>query len=960
MINLDVHSIYSKKRSTVKIGDLVSKVKELGQNAVALTDDDGLYGAREFYDACLSAKIKPIIGVQLNLVDDVSVKEKSSFSIILLAANIEGYRNLCKLVTRSFSEKYYLKPRVDWKMLNEHAEGVICTLGSSNNPIALPFLQGQIAYANSNAQKLRGIYLENMYAEINPIDKPLYKEYIQFLYSNFPFSCFITNQVRFLDPSHYPHFDLMSTMSNNYFRKTVIYDSPTRYKADTNLYPKPEEELRKIDFGVPDSIVDQFFQESHKIADRIDLSFQKKIFFPKPVEAVNNAKFDSNDHLKFIINEGWKKRRTRIDESKFEDYKQRIRYETEVVTRLGFSDYFIVVADIVNWAKDHSIPVGPGRGSAAGCLLSYILGITEVDPIRYGLIFERFLDPTGQRISPPDIDIDFSSKYRDKVIEYIKERFGEDNVASVGNITTLGFKSAIKDTAKALDIPFEKANEYSKLIPFNVTSLEEAKKVSIIKREIEKNKEFDRLLYFAEGVRGAMKNISTNACGIIVAPEPVVNFCAIEEIHSKGKEDKGRSTQFDKDSCDHMGLLKIDILALTALDTISETKHFVKQRHNIDLDPYDIDLTNLEIYNIIRRGRTAGLFQLESEGMTNLGVEMKVSNLEDVCDLIALYRPQVLGAKLEKTYLSNKFNTFIPGTPEMKMPEVLKELLKSTHGVLVYQEQTMKATVLMAGFSMAEADMMRRATGKKTKEDIPILREKFVAGCVKNGHSEEVAKEVFSIFEDAGYSFNKSHSLAYAIISSQMAHMKTYYPLEFLCASLVFEAYGQADKKYDQVAKLIAEAKRFNFQVARPDINTSECDFCIKDDKIIYGIACIKEISESLAQYLPVLRNEMGGRFKDFNQFLGAMSKKETLIGNKSKLSVLVQVGFFDSLDPNRVKLMEELESACDMIKATIKKGTNSLFDIFTLNAKPKIVKDFSDFRKRDIEQEYLGVSFAD
>lgn len=938
MVNVDVHSIYSIKKSLLSAQTIVDEVKKNDQKAVILCDDNALYGAIDFYAKCIKGGIKPGIGVQFNICESITVKDRSVYSITLIAKNIDGYRNLCKLITESYSNGFYYVPRIDWELLKIYANNLLCVLTAKTNPIYRTWFENQNEYMELIISRLTTIFGNDIHYVLNPYSSGEYRRYIKFITANFSNSCCISNHARFLGPDQYDYYDMMFCIRNK-----VLYGSHTRDHADPDEFFRSENELLKFNFGIEEHEVKRYVDSTNAIMDKIDLQFEKKFHFPKIKE-----KQDSDRLLKHLISEGWKQRRRDVPEENHTEYKKRIKYETEAIIRLGYADYFIIVSDFVVWAKHNGVPVGPGRGSAAGSIVSYLLNITTVDPIKYGLLFERFLDPTGQRISLPDIDIDFGDADRDRVLKYITEVFGNDRVACVGNISTLAFKSSIKDTAKAMGITFERANNYTRNIPFFIRNATELKEYKKFKPLLQGNKELQKLLHFSDGVSGSMKNLSTHAAGVLITPTSITDFTPIEPIEKGGKI--RLTTQLNKDSVEFLGLLKMDLLGLTALSTIKNTIDMVRDRHGIDIDIDRVDMDDEEIYKHILDGHTTGIFQLESDGMTTLAKDIQVSSLSEICDLIALYRPAILQSNLHLKYIENKFSN-----SRQSIHDAISEITSSTYGILLYQEQVMQASVKMAKFTLPEADTLRKAIGKKSTKDIPVLREKFVKGCVKNKIEESEAEEVFAIFEDAGYMFNKSHSLSYSIIAAQTAWLKTYYPLEFMCSYLNSEA-GDLEK----LTTIVKECHYLGIDVLPPDINKSQSMFCIEGSNIRYALSTIKEIGLQDIDAIINVRNKSGD-ILDFDIFLNDLSKHANLSALKAKLMVLIQCGVFDSVNPNRNKLLSKLDSASNIDKRLSGKTTKvQLFDISILNnGNDMKINDIDIERKRMFEREYLGIQYT-
>lgn len=962
LVNLDNHSIFSAKRSIVKIDDLVDTAASRGQRALALTDDGGIFAVAQFFEKCKDKGIKPIIGAQLNLCDDISIRDRQHSSITLLAKNQEGYSNLCRLITAAYepTEAFFYTHRIDYAMLEKFAKGLICTLGGKYNPVASALFEHGEHYAEEIWRRLHGIFTMDFHAEINPIENdPEYKQWAEIAVKWNPLNYFITNHVRFMKPEDYEFYDMLICMGA---RPVRSFDDPYRQKADPNVYMKTEEEIRNADFGLTGDQIEQGLANAMDIVDSVELDFKQQFFFPDP-------KIFEKDHaayLRDLVHKGWQKKRGSLNYAPIEIYGQRVEFELEVINRLGYADYFIVVSDIVQWAKDQGIAVGPGRGSAAGCLVSYLLDITTIDPIRYQLIFERFLDPTGQRVSPPDIDIDFQHDRREEVIEYIVKKYGENQVSAVGNNGMLHLKSAMKDVAKAMDVPYDRSNGYTKFVSSRRhktgKDLKEDKRWAY---EINSNQELQRILYYADGVLGTMRQMGKHAAGIIVAPDDILNHTPCVYM----KDDDGEyilASQLDKDETENMGLLKIDALALKSLTQMVIAIQHINQRwgHSIEYPHMDnIDFNaDPSVFDFIHQGLTGGIFQIEGQGITEMAMRFKPSTIEDVCDLVAIYRPAVLDSVLGETPLPEVYFQNRHRTPENRrvVHETLRAVLDSTYGILLYQEQLMQATRIMANFSLAEADELRRVVGKKKPEKLIPMKDKFMNGCLANGISKHDAEEVFHIFENATrYGFNKSHSLCYAQLACQTAWIKRYYPVEFFTALFTTEATGS--KKEEKFALYARECSQMRIEIRQPDINASSYEFTIEDNAIRFGFNGIKNLGKQFAEEVVRLR-EQHGEFRGVQQFLKMLEQNDLLVSNKAKIEALVEAGAFDSLNANRGQVMNMINTSIQMAKETKKRnkiGKIALFDMQDQVAPKKNARDFTLSHKKMIEKELLGVTFT-
>ena len=934
-INIDVHSKYSIQSSLLDLDKIISYSIDNKYNVASLIDDNGLYGAVKFYAKCVEKGLKPIIGTQLNICETISKKDKNHSTISLIPINLEGYKDLCKLITRSYSDGFYYVPRIDFELLKQYSANLICLLSGRQNILTKSFLNNQLDYATLAVERLEEIFLNRFYIGLNPYADEEYGQFINWAIKKFTVKFVITNSCRFYSPAEYEHADMVFCVKNK-----LKFKLKNRQHANPDEYFKSEDEIKSYfsEIGIlsfPGSY-NKLMLNNLELANSVDLKFERKFWFPRP-----NLKHkgDSLSEFKYLIKLGWRGKRENLKFADLQVYKDRLLYEMEVIANMGFIDYFLVVADIINWAKNNNIRIGPGRGSATGSLISYLLNITEVDPIRYNLIFERFLNPAGKRVTPPDIDFDVQDTERDRLIEYISNTYGTDNVVSVGNLSTLAFKSSIKDVAKALGIAFERANEYTKSFPFRIKEFKDLKKDRKLNAELSKNEEFRNLTEYADGIKGSMKNLATHASGVIVSPLSITDFTPVQYLKSTGK----LTTQLDKDSVEYLGLLKIDVLGLTALSIVENTLKLVAENHKKIVDINSIDLNDKNIFKHILRGHTTGIFQLEGNGMTDLAKKIKVSSLNEIRDLISLYRPAILEQKFQDIYIKNKkmgkFNSIHP---------VLENVTKDTYGILLFQEQVMQTSVEMAKFTYSESDVLRKTVAKKSSKDIPILKKKFINGCSKNNIPQNEAEEIFSIFENASYCFCAAHGTSYAIISCQTAWLKYYYPLEFMTACLNAE-YGNLEK----IATLRDECAYLNIEILPPDIEFSQNNFVIESGKIRYGFKAIKDMGESFGLEIKNLdsKNSIRG-------FLNILSKNNLLLSNKSKIETLILCGAFDRLRSNRKELVSELNNFLKKEKEDLFKGRRSKNRLFDVVPKTKTLSCNEDYVlpfKKEFEKSHLG-----
>jgi DNA polymerase-3 subunit alpha len=956
MINLHNHTIFSAKNSIIKINDLVSKIKQYNQQSVAIVDDNGLYGVMKFVKACNNEGIKYIIGCNINFTDDCNIHDSNAWPIVLIVKNDIGYQNLCKLITRSYEDDcFFRKPKIDFSLLKQYNEGLICLSGDVNGPIFKSLLEDKIDYAKWLIKEFQSIFNDDFYLEINPYSDNNYinvlNDAITLLNDN---NIIITNNTRFLTSEEYEYYDLIYCMNNS-----LLFKDNHREKASIDEYLKSESEIIKHFQQYLDlEKINLYLSNTHAIDNKIDFKFNNKIHFPKAkipddfkTKYINDSEQKLTErYFKNLINVSWKQFKTQLSEDKIEEYKTRLFYEFDVISKSGFIDYFLVVRDIILFAKNNNIPVGPARGSVGGSLLAYLIGITEIDPIKYELIFERFLNP--DRVSLPDIDVDVSTKDRGLIVNYIESKYGKDNTATVGNIGTLAFKLSIKDTARVLNVPYARSDSYTKLIPFKVDSTDKLLEDYSIKNLVENNSEFKEILHYADKIKGSMKNMTTHAAGIAIAPEPITHFVPLQVIKMKNSNTKKVSTQFEKDAIEDCGLVKIDLLGLTALDTIQYCIKLIKDRHNKDIELLKLDFNDKKIFKFTKNGLNCGIFQLEGHGISNLTSQIEPNCLDDIRDINALYRPAVLAHKYQYVYIDNKFSK-----TNSSIHPIIDSITKPTYGIILYQEQSMEVAVKMANFSLAEADLLRKAIGKKNTKDIPILKKKFYDGCKKNNIPDDITKEVFDIFEQADYSFNKAHSLAYGILTCRTLWLKTYYTLEFMTAALCAEY-----EDFKKITQYINECKKFKIKVLQPDINKSDVNFCIEKNNIRYGISSIKEIGLGFAEQIVEIRKKYGD-YLSIIDFSKKLEKENILNSNISKINILINCGLFDSLEHNREKVSRIFAQFSKTEKTVSnlnkKNSRSSLFETEDLINLDIQVRDLTLDNKRLIENTFLGISFT-
>jgi len=945
-VHLHLHSQYSLLDGAIKFEELFSRLKEYGMEAVALTDHGNLFGAAEFYKEAKKWGIKPIIGCEVYVApgsrQDKSLEEKNHH-LILLAMNEEGYKNLSNLVTKAYFEGFYRKPRIDRELLDSHREGLIVLSGCLNGELSKHLLANNTKAALHTAALYKEIFGDRYYLEVqaNKLkEQEFVNQRLKELGKKLNIPVVATNDCHYLRREDSKLHDILLCIQTG---TTVKDEKRFRFKGD-EYFLKSREEMLECLVGFEEEI-----NRTLEIAERCNFEFKINGYKLPVFEIEGNRSLDeymaelAREKLELRLKEG------KITGKRAELYRERLESEIEIIKKMGFSGYFLVVSDFINFAKSRGIPVGPGRGSAAGSLVAYALGITEIDPIPYNLLFERFLNP--ERVSMPDIDVDFCAERRDEVIKYVTEKYGADKVAQIGTFGTMSAKAVVKDVGRVLGIPYADVDRITKLIPTfrgRVFSIDEAiSQIPQLKELIEKSPKIRELIELARPLENMVRHSSTHAAGIVISNEPLSDYIPLY----KGSKDE-IVTQFDMKSIEELGFVKFDFLGLKTLTVIDKAINFIKENRSSEKDKgFDIKkipLDDPDVYRLLSSGRTRGVFQVESSGMKELLSKLQPSSFEDIIAALALYRPGPLDSGMVDEFIKRKHGHKKVDYP---LPE-LKGILQETYGLFVYQEQIMKAASLLANYSLGEADLLRRAMGKKKPEEMKAQRQRFIEGAIKNGISLKKAEEIFDAMEKfAEYSFNKSHSTAYALITYQTAYLKAHYPTEFMAALLSVEANNT-----DKVIASIAECKEMGIEVLAPDVNESMAGFTVTGDKIRFGLSAIKNIGEGTVEAIIKAREE-GGRFSSIFDFCRRVDAKKI---NRRNFESLIKSGAFDSLGAHRAQLMEALDTLLtytSAIQKSSQEGQNLLFAVNDSIPTPELpeVEEWSEKEKLKYEMEVLG-----
>ena len=953
-VHLHIHSEFSLLDGANRIKDLPVRAKELGMDSIAITDHGVMFGAIDFYKACKKEGVKPIIGCEVYVAprsrtDKQPGIDNHYYHLILLAKNNEGYKNLSKLVSLSFVDGYYYKPRIDREILEKYHKGLICLSACLAGEVNQALLSGQNEKAEQVALWHKKVFGDDYYIEIqnNGIkEQVLANQKLVQLARKLDIPLVATNDAHYLKREDaYNHEVLLCIQTGKRM------SDEDRMKFDTDeLYVKSPEEMAEYFKAFPDAI-----ENTVKIAEQCNIEFEfGHTILPNydvPPEYPTHY-----DFLKELCDKGLKKR---YGENLSEEIQKRAEYELNIIKKMGYVDYYLIVWDFIHYAKTNGIPVGPGRGSGAGSILAYAIEITDIDPIKYGLLFERFLNP--ERISMPDFDVDFSDERRQEVIDYVARKYGHDHVSQIITFGTMAAKMVIRDVARVLDYPYAEADALAKMIPNEIHIT--------IKKALEQNKELKdrydtdeqtrKILDIAMGLEGMPRQASTHACGVVITKDPVDTYVPLYV------RDGQINTQYIMTTLEELGLLKMDFLGLRNLTVIQNTIDMVKENHGIDVE-FDQDMSDPKVYKLWQDGNTSGIFQFESQGMTNFMKELKPDCLEDLIAGVSLYRPGPMDQI--PRYIRGKQN---PGHNEYTHPS-LEPILNVTYGCMVYQEQVMQIVRDLAGYSLGRADLVRRAMGKKKLDVMAKEREVFihgqvdengnieVPGCVRNGIDEVSANKIFDeMAEFAKYAFNKSHAACYAVVSYRTAYLKAYYPAEFMAATL--NSYlGNLDK----APQYIDECKRLGIQILKPDINKSFEKFTVEDGKIRFGLGAIKNVGTIPVENIVKERKEKG-EYKSFTDFCERVSELQV---NKKCVESLIKAGAFQEFEQTRATLLASFEAIIDTIQSGNKKGFNgqvSMFDIGTKQEKEDMEKQKYKFEEYEempekemlsMEKEMLGI----
>ncbi len=939
--HLHLHTQYSLLDGAIRFDRLFDLAKQYRMSACAITDHGNMFGAVDFYFAAKEAGIKPVIGCEAYLAprsrfDQKRIKgEDNAYHIVLLAMNQEGYRNLLKLTSFGHLEGFYYVPRIDKELLRSHSSGLICLTACIKGEIPGLILKHDEKSLTETIEEYRGIFGERLFFELQDnglAEQKMINERLIDLSRDYNIPIVATNDCHYLKREEAKAHELLLCIQTG---KTMNDATRMSFKTD-QFYFKSSEELELAFSRYPEALANTV-----RIAEMCDLTIETGTYhFP---EFTPPGSMGLNEYFEKLCTEGFHKK---MGQSPPEKYKERFNYELEVIKKTGFAGYFLIVADFINYAKDRGIPVGPGRGSAAGSLIAYSLGITDIDPIKYDLIFERFLNP--ERISMPDIDVDFCKKRRDDVIKYVSDKYGKDNVAQIITFGTMQSKAAVRDVGRALGMPYAEVDKIAKLIVSTDSGIEKAiKEEPQIKDLYQKDDRVRELLDNAMVLEGLARHASTHAAGIVISNKHLTEYLPLY----KGQHDE-TVTQYDMRVIEKIGLIKIDFLGLETLTLIDSV---IKLLHaeDVDIDINTIPLDDPKTYELLSSGNTAGVFQLESRGMRDLLVKLRPTKFDDIMPLMALYRPGPLKSGMVDEFIRRRNN---PAHIKYETPE-LEEILKDTYGVIIYQEQIMKIASKLAGFSLKDSDALRKAISKKIPEALEEYKEQFIRGAVSNRVPSKAAERIYDIILRFGeYGFNKSHSTAYGLIAYQTAYLKAHYPIHYFAAMLTNEINDT-----DKLIKYITECRESGIEVLPPDINKSGKAFQIVGNKIRFGLSGVKNVGDAAIDNILQIRDQIG----EFNSFAHFCSVVDSRKVNKKVMESFAKAGCFDSLGLKRSQVLYLVNEKTGPLS---KKGTNSSYvqmDIFGAATEPGTffkIPEMDELSHDEIlsgEKESMGFYFS-
>lgn len=949
--HLHVHTEYSLLDGSSKIKELVQRVKDLGMDSLAITDHGVMYGVIDFYRAAKEVGIKPILGCEIYVTLGSRLEKETGKSryhhLVLLAENDTGYHNLMKIVSRGFTEGFYYKPRVDYEVLEKYHEGIIALSACLAGEVSSLLNQGFYEEAKKSALHLESIFGKgNFFLEMQDHGieaQQVVNQGMMRLHKDTGIDLVVTNDIHYVYEEDAKAHDILLCIQTG---KKVADENRMRYEGG-QYFAKSEEQMKEL---FPYAL--EAIENTHKIAERCNVEI---VFGEQKVPKFDVPEgYDAYSYLTKLCEEGLKKRYGDQEVKEGICLKERLEYELTTIKNMGYVDYFLIVWDFIKYAKDHQIAVGPGRGSAAGSIVSYCLEITDIDPIRYNLLFERFLNP--ERVSMPDIDVDFCFERRQEVIDYVVGKYGKEKVVQIVTFGTMAAKAVIRDVGRVLDIPYAVVDSVAKMIPneLNMTIDKALKASKDLKDIYTKDPQIQYLIDMSKRLEGLPRHSSMHAAGVVIGQEALDEYVPLAKA-----SDDAIVTQFTMTTIEQLGLLKMDFLGLRTLTVIQNAISLIEDRIGRRLEMHQIDYDDKKVFELISSGKTEGIFQLESSGMKSFMKELKPENLEDIIAGISLYRPGPMD--FIPKYIQGKNDRHLI---QYTCPQ-LEKILSPTYGCIVYQEQVMQIVMELAGYTMGRSDLVRRAMSKKKGDVMERERQNFVygneeegvPGCIKNGIDEKTAHQIFDEMIDfAKYAFNKSHAAAYAIVSYQTAYLKCYYPVEFM-AALLTSVLGNTAK----VSEYIMHCRQMGIEILPPDVNEGISGFSVSNGKIRYGLSAIKSLGKPVIDAI-VAERKAGGIFKSLKDFVERLSSKEV---NKRTVESFIKAGAFDSLHATRKQMMLVYISVIDGVNQEKKKsisGQMSLFDMMEEEEKQEYELNYPDvgeYKKEQLlamEKEVLGI----
>ncbi|MCK5882578.1 MAG: DNA polymerase III subunit alpha [Bacteriovoracaceae bacterium] len=969
-VHLHVHSEYSLLDGAIKLPELFDKCKETNMPAVALTDHGNMFGAIDFYKKALKAGVKPIFGCEIYYTAGSrhdkggGLSENKNYHLVLLCKNLVGYHNLCKLVTKAYMEGFYYRPRADYDLLREFGEGLICSsacLGGEANNL---WMNGEDTKAATAALKMKDIFGEDFYLEIqeNGMEEQnrVNRKAVAFARAN-DIKLLATNDCHYLNKDDSTAHEVLMCIQTG---KTL--DDENRFKMETDtLYVRTPKEMRELFHYAPDAcdntlkIAEQCNVELKWTDDEgnpiyllptfaIDTGEGQDEYFKRIVSEGLDARFEGPHFRKLILEENWETEKKQI-------YLDRMKIEVDMIIEMGFPGYFLIVADFIKWSKDNGIPVGPGRGSGAGSIVAYAMNITNIDPLPYNLLFERFINP--ERISMPDFDVDFCQAGRGRVIDYVTEKYGHDKVSQIITFGKLLAKGVIRDVSRVYGLPYAEADAMAKLIPdeLGIKLKDAIEKEPELKNLIDSDPKIRQVFSIALKLETLNRNAGIHAAGIVITDKPLEEYCPL----SRGNGGE-LVCQFDKNYSEEIGLVKFDFLGLKTLTVINHAEKFIRRDKIADFDIEEINTEDSAVYQFIGRGETIGVFQLESDGMINLCKRIKPNSLDDVTAINALYRPGPLGSGMVDDFIEIKH-----GRQELVFPyEELRDILKDTYGIIVYQEQVMNIARIVAGYSLGQADMLRRAMGKKKISEMEHHKRIFLDGAKERNYDLVIAEDLYDkMAKFAEYGFNKSHAVAYAYIAYQTAFLKFYYTAEFYAGLLSTELSNM-----EKVTRYISDATNYDVELLPPDVNHSLWLFNVVDGNISFGMGAIKGVGEGPVDALVTEREENG----EYNGLLDFCERVHYRSVNKRILDALIRSGAFDNCENsmNRKTMLESVELISAYCQRKQQEAELGQIDLFSASdsAEDKTPKELldqlgvqyvSNFPEKELlqmEKELMGI----